>query len=144
MTDERHVSTEAETEAVGAALVAALPTSAVVLLSGTLGAGKTAFVRGMAAGLGISPSDVSSPTFALIQEYRGGARPLIHIDLYRLTPAEVEDLGLDELVDAGGVVAVEWPDRWRYAPAGAVRVQIDAPDAALPERRRIRIDADRP
>ena len=69
----------------------------MILLSGDLGAGKTAFVRGLADGLGIDPAVVSSPTFTLIQEYRGGRLPLHHVDLYRLRPIEVDDLGLDEL-----------------------------------------------
>jgi tRNA threonylcarbamoyladenosine biosynthesis protein TsaE len=60
----------------------------------------------------------------LIQEYRGGRLVLRHIDLYRLSPREVDDLGLDDLIDEGGVVAVEWPDRWSRPPAGAVRVTL--------------------
>ncbi len=102
---------EAETSAVGRDLAGRLAPGSVVLLWGELGAGKTAFVRGMAEGLGIDPAEVSSPTFTLIQEYRGGRLPLYHVDLYRLTPVEVDDLGLDELVLQEGVTAIEWPDR---------------------------------
>jgi tRNA threonylcarbamoyladenosine biosynthesis protein TsaE len=76
----------------------------VVALTGDLGAGKTAFVRGLARGLSLDPGEVSSPTFALVHEYRGGRLPLFHVDLYRLSGAEAEDLGLDELGVADGVL----------------------------------------
>jgi tRNA threonylcarbamoyladenosine biosynthesis protein TsaE len=112
---------EAETSAVGRDLARTLAPGSVILLSGNLGAGKTAFVRGLAEGLGIDPAEVSSPTFTLIQEYRGGRLPLHHVDLYRLAPVEVADLGLDDLQD-DGVTAVEWPDRWHEAPESALRV----------------------
>lgn len=119
----RHLTTsEAETETVAATLAGRLPPGAVVLLFGDLGAGKTAFVRGFAAGLGISADEVSSPTFVVIQEY--GAGRLHHVDLYRLGPDEVDDLGLDELSERGARVCVEWAERWQRPPAGAVRVQI--------------------
>lgn len=113
---------EAETEAAGAALADTLTPGDVVLLDGPLGAGKTAFVRGLARGLGARPADVSSPTFTLLQEYAGPVA-LFHADLYRLSPPEVGDLGLLEL-SADGILAVEWPDRWPDAPASAVRVEI--------------------
>ena len=117
---------EAETAAVGRALAEQLNPDDVLLLSGDLGAGKTAFVRGLAHGLGLHAEDVTSPTFTLIQEYRAPSVPLVlyHADLYRLTPREVDDLGLDELSE-DGILAVEWPERWRDPPAGAYRVQID-------------------
>jgi len=102
---------EAETAAVGRSLATVLVPGSVVLVSGDLGAGKTAFVRGLAAGLGIDPDAVSSPTFTLVQEYRGGRLPLYHVDLYRLQAIEVADLGLDEFALDGGVLAIEWPDR---------------------------------
>ena len=80
------------------------------MLHGDLGAGKTAFVRGLAAGLGANPDDVSSPTFVLIQHYKGRT-PLVHVDLYRLeTGAAIDDLGLEELA-SGAVVAIEWAER---------------------------------
>lgn len=94
------------------------------MLSGDLGAGKTAFVRGLAEGLGLNPADVTSPTFTLIQEYRGGRLPLHHVDLYRVTSADVDDLGLDELSLGGGVMAIEWPDRLPRSFADAIRVNI--------------------
>jgi tRNA threonylcarbamoyladenosine biosynthesis protein TsaE len=102
---------EAETAAVGRELAAGLSAGSTVLLIGDLGAGKTAFVRGLAEGLGVSPADVSSPTFTIMQEYRGGRLPLYHVDLYRLDdPREIEDLGLDELT-ANGILAIEWADK---------------------------------
>jgi tRNA threonylcarbamoyladenosine biosynthesis protein TsaE len=92
-------------------------------LFGELGAGKTAFVRGLAEGLGVDPDAVSSPTFALVQEYRGRL-PLVHVDLYRLSPAEVPDLGLESLA-TDGVLAVEWAERLPAPDPGAVAVRIE-------------------
>jgi len=104
-------TSEGETSAAGRELSRRLAPGTVVLLTGDLGAGKTAFVKGLAEGLGIDPLEVSSPTFTLIQEYRGGTLPLYHVDLYRLNPREADDLGLDEIAGSGGIMAVEWPDR---------------------------------
>jgi tRNA threonylcarbamoyladenosine biosynthesis protein TsaE len=123
---------EAETAAVGRELAASLCSGDVIVLSGDLGAGKTAFVRGVAEGLGVDPADVTSPTFTLIQVYRGGRLPMHHVDLYRLKPAEADDLGLDEIV-ATGVTAIEWPDRWERLPATSIEVRLEA--AAGDERR---------
>ena len=100
----------------------------VLLLSGNLGAGKTAFVRGLAAGLGIDPDDVSSPTFTLVHEYRGGRLTLYHVDLYRLDGAATEDLGLEEMGVKDGVLAIEWPDRLSHELPGARRVTIEIVD----------------
>ena len=112
---------ESETADVGRDLGSTLDRESVVLLSGDLGAGKTAFVRGLAEGLGASAADVSSPTFTLIQEYRGGRLPLLHVDLYRLDdPREIDDLGLDEL-GIGGVLAIEWADKLPEPPREAIR-----------------------
>jgi tRNA threonylcarbamoyladenosine biosynthesis protein TsaE len=119
---------EAETEAAGREFAATLAAGAIVLLSGDLGAGKTAFVRGLAEGLGVDPHDVTSPTFTLVQEYRSGRLPLFHVDLYRLKPIEVDDLGLDEITLAGGVTAIEWPDRLPRPFEGAVSVTIEHGD----------------
>jgi tRNA threonylcarbamoyladenosine biosynthesis protein TsaE len=115
---------EDETAAAGERLAQVLTAGDVVLLYGELGAGKTAFVRGLARGLGASADDVSSPTFTLIQEYRGSRLTLHHVDLYRLEPVEVDDLGLDELTAGRDIVAIEWAERWRGRPANAVEVTI--------------------
>jgi tRNA threonylcarbamoyladenosine biosynthesis protein TsaE len=116
---------ELETAAAGRDLAPTLAAGSAVLLRGDLGAGKTAFVRGLAEGLGIAPAEVSSPTFTLVQEYRGGRIPLFHVDLYRLAdPREIDDLGLDEIA-AGGVLAVEWAERLPRTQADAVHVTIE-------------------
>jgi len=102
----------AATVALGQALAAVLPPGAVLLLQGDLGSGKTTLVQGLAQGLGIT-EPVTSPTFTLIQEYPEGRMPLYHLDLYRLTPAEVVQLHPEiywqELPP--GVVVIEWPER---------------------------------
>lgn len=114
---------EGETMAIGRQLGPTLAVGATVLLRGELGAGKTAFVRGLAEGLGLSTDEVSSPTFTLIQEYRG-TLPLFHVDLYRISSAEADDLGLEELNEQG-VVAIEWAEKLSRPPDGAVEVQIE-------------------
>ena len=119
---------EQETEAAGELFARTLAVGAVVFLSGPLGAGKTAFVRGMARGLGCNPGDVSSPTFTILHEYKGPHVLLFHADLYRLSTREVDELGLDD-VAAEGILVVEWPDRWAAPPRDAVRVAISkSPD----------------
>ena len=115
---------EAETRAIAARLAAGLAPGAVVLLSGDLGAGKTAFVRGLAEGLGIEPGDVTSPTFTLVHEYRGGRLPLVHVDLYRLDKAELDEIGMDPELAEAGVVAVEWAERLSRKVRGAVEVRL--------------------
>ena len=130
-------STEAETGAVGESLGRTLAPGRVILLYGDLGAGKTAFVRGLARGLGANPEDVSSPTFTIVQEYAGTKATLYHVDLYRLGPAEIDDLGLEDLIAGDGVVAIEWADRWPRRPDQVTEVSIE--DAGE-DRRRIRID----
>jgi tRNA threonylcarbamoyladenosine biosynthesis protein TsaE len=117
---------EEQTSAAGEELAPALAPGDVLLLDGELGAGKTAFVRGLARGLGLQADEVTSPTFTLIQEYRapGSALVLYHADLYRLTPPEVDDLGLGELSE-DGILAVEWPDRWNHPPGSVYQVRIE-------------------
>jgi len=100
---------EAETEEVGAAFGASVPNGTVVALYGDLGAGKTAFVRGMARGMGID-ARVSSPTFTIVNEYLG-ERELYHFDMYRLgSSEELFDIGWEDYLGRGGVCAVEWSE----------------------------------
>lgn len=116
-----------ETEDLAAEVARGLPRGATVLLFGDLGAGKTAFARGLARGLGIDPDEVSSPTFTIVQSY-AGPRVLHHVDLYRLEPGfDVDELDLGELT-AEGVLVVEWAERWQAPPANAIAVRIVALD----------------
>ena len=117
-------NSERETREIASALARDLTMGAVLLLSGDLGAGKTAFVRGLAQGLGIDPGEVTSPTFTLVHEYRGGRLPLIHVDLYRLDRADLDEIGLDSDLAATGVVAVEWSERLSRSIPGAILVSI--------------------
>ena len=99
-----------ETEALGAALAKLLWPGAVVAFTGDLGAGKTAFVRGMAQGLGVA-GRVTSPTFTIVNEYEGGRLPLFHFDLYRLASSdELFEIGWEDYLRRGGVCAVEWSE----------------------------------
>ena len=117
-------TSEQETSALGEKLARTLQPGTFVLLHGDLGSGKTAFVRGLASGLGIDPAEVSSPTFVLVQHYRG-VLPLTHVDLYRLdSAAAVEDLGIEELVEKG-ILAVEWAERLPRQVDGSVSVKIE-------------------
>ena len=121
----RTTRSERETAALAGELAASLSAGDVVLLSGDLGAGKTAFVRGLAEGLGIQPDDVSSPTFTLVHEYKGGRLTLYHVDLYRLEHASIEELGLDDEQAGLGVLAVEWPERLDRPIAEAIEVELE-------------------
>jgi tRNA threonylcarbamoyladenosine biosynthesis protein TsaE len=124
----RITHSEEETASLARELTAGLAAGAVLLLSGQLGAGKTAFVRGLAAGLGVDPDEVSSPTFTLVHEYRGRRLTLYHADLYRLEKVATEDLGLEEMGVSDGVLAIEWPDRLAHSLPGAREVQIEIVD----------------
>lgn len=119
-------NSESDTRAIAARLAAELQPGAVLLLSGDLGAGKTAFTKGLAEGLGVDPGEVTSPTFTLVHEYRDGRLPLIHVDLYRLEKVDLDELGMDVDLADQGVLAIEWSDRLIRVPAGAVSVQIAA------------------
>jgi len=118
-------ASEEETQALACRLAAVLKAGDVLLLSGDLGAGKTTFVRGLAQGLGIDPAEVSSPTFTLVHEYRGGRLTLYHADLYRLDGAATGDLGLEEIGVKDGVLAIEWPDRLSHDMPGARVVTLE-------------------
>jgi tRNA threonylcarbamoyladenosine biosynthesis protein TsaE len=124
MTGSVESRSEADTRAIAARLASTLAPGAIVLLSGDLGAGKTAFVRGLAEGLGLDGGAVTSPTFTLVHEYRGGRLPLLHVDLYRLETADLEELGLDADLANRGIVAVEWPDRLGRPLPSAIEVAI--------------------
>ena len=115
---------EAETEQAGADFARALPDGKVVAMYGELGSGKTAFVRGMARGMGLT-CRVSSPTFTIVNEYEG-PRELIHFDMYRLGSAdELFDIGWEDYLSRGGVCAVEWSEQVADAlPEGTVYVTL--------------------
>lgn len=134
----RLLTSEAETLAAGRALGAAAHPGAVILLHGTLGAGKTLFTRGIGQGLGLT-SRVQSPTFVIVQAHEGGRHPLWHADLYRLgDPSELRALDLDALLAEGGVLVVEWPERGAdELPAGHLDIFLDLPeDPAAPDSHR--------
>jgi len=127
-----------ETRAAGERLGRELRGGEVVLLHGPLGAGKTAFVQGLARGLDVPPERrVASPTFTLVNEHAGRV-PLYHVDLYRLEKErEMEEIGLAEYFESGGVVAVEWAERLgALAPAAPIEVRITPLDE---NRRRIEV-----
>ena len=126
MPSQRFITnTPEETEALGARLARALEPGAVVAFTGDLGAGKTAFVRGLARGLGIRDR-VTSPTFTIVNEYEGGRLPLFHFDLYRLGSAdELFDIGWEDYLARGGVCAVEWSERMEeLLEPGTIRVDL--------------------
>lgn len=114
-----------ETETIGAQLAARLKPGDIVAFTGDLGAGKTAFVRGMARGLGIGER-VTSPTFTIVNEYEGGRLPLFHFDMYRLgSPDELFDIGWEDYLARGGVCAVEWSENVMEAmEPDSIRVDI--------------------
>ncbi len=117
-----------DTFAIAKQLLETLPPGTVLTLTGDLGAGKTAFVQGLAAAMGIQ-RPVTSPTFALIQEYPAQAgRMLVHLDLYRLAgAAALEEIGFTDYIAQGALIAVEWPERAAGSiPANALHITIDA------------------
>jgi tRNA threonylcarbamoyladenosine biosynthesis protein TsaE len=129
MSTAEHVydtASPAETEALAARLLGSPPRAGVFALHGELGAGKTCWVRGLARALGIT-RPITSPTFTLVNEYRGRL-DLVHMDLYRIAaPAEIAALGFEEYIEAGGVIAIEWAERaGELLPADAVRVTMEA------------------
>lgn len=126
-----------ETEAVGEALGRKVAPGTVIAYRGGLGAGKTAFTRGLARGLGCHEA-VTSPTYTIVNEYLGGRIPLFHFDMYRLRSAEdLWDIGWEDYLDRGGVCAVEWSENVADAMEDAVTVSITRIDDNM---RSIRIE----
>ena len=114
-----------ETEAVGEALGKVLTPGAVLAYTGDLGAGKTAFTRGLARGLG-ADEQVTSPTYTIVNEYLSGRMPLFHFDMYRLSSEEdLWDIGWEDYLDRGGVCAVEWSERVADAMEDAIQIRIE-------------------
>ena len=101
-----------ETAALGRRIGAACSAGTLIALIGDLGAGKTRFVKGVAAGLGIPENEVTSPTFALVHVYDAPKSPVYHIDLFRLdSPRDLQNIGWDDIIQSDALVLLEWPDR---------------------------------
>ena len=121
---EYRTHSERETEALGEKLAQALRPGTLIAFTGDLGAGKTAFTRGLARGLGVADR-VTSPTFTIVNEYEGGRLPLFHFDMYRLESAdELFDIGWEDYLHRGGVCAVEWSENVSDALGGALSIDI--------------------
>ena len=115
----------AETEAIGAALGKILPAGTVIAYRGDLGAGKTAFTRGLARGLGFTDM-VTSPTYTIVNEYLGGRLPLFHFDMYRLRSSDdLWDIGWEDYLDRNGVCAVEWSENVDDALENPLNITIE-------------------
>ena len=126
-----------QTEQVGVALGKVLTSGTILAYEGDLGAGKTAFTRGLARGLGATDM-VTSPTYTIVNEYLSGRLPLFHFDMYRLASADdLWGIGWDDYLDRGGICAVEWSENVREAMDGAIRVRIEKTGE---EERRITIE----
>ena len=127
-----------ETQALGQKLASRLAPGDVIAYFGDLGAGKTAFTRGLAQGLGIT-DPVTSPTYTIVNEYLSGRIPLFHLDMYRLSSSdELFDIGWEDYLSRGGVCAVEWSENVEDALQDAIRVTIEK-DADEPDTRHITI-----
>ena len=114
-----------ETELLGQRLGETLSGGEIIAYQGGLGAGKTAFTRGLARGLGISMR-VTSPTYTIVNEYTGGRLPLFHFDMYRLASAEeLFDIGWEDYLARGGICAVEWSENVQEAMQGAITVRME-------------------
>ncbi len=122
-----HTCSEAETELLGQRLAPHLAPGTVIAYEGDLGAGKTAFTRGLARGLGITER-VTSPTYTIVNEYPGTV-PLFHFDMYRLgSSEELFDIGWEDYLSRGGILAVEWSQRVADALEGALHIVIEKGD----------------
>ena len=129
-----------ETEALGSALAQLLLPGDIIAYRGDLGAGKTAFTRGLAKGLGCGEA-VTSPTYTIVNEYLSGKLPLFHFDMYRLASSEdLWGIGWDDYLERGGVCAVEWSENVEDALEGAVQVSIETLGA---DTRRIRMEGEK-
>ena len=118
-------NTPAETEAIGAALGKLLPAGTVIAYRGDMGAGKTAFTRGLARGLGCTDI-VTSPTYTIVNEYTGGRLPLFHFDMYRLASSDdLWDIGWEDYLDRNGICAVEWSENVDDAMEDALYITIE-------------------
>ena len=128
----------AQTARTGNRLAATLRVGDIVLLYGDLGTGKTVLARGIATGLGVPATEVRSPSFTFLNPYRG-RMPVYHIDLYRVNrPADLDELGLEEVLGGDGVALVEWPERLGvYRPRGCVEITLTDRGGT---RREIRIE----
>ncbi|MEZ5333359.1 MAG: tRNA (adenosine(37)-N6)-threonylcarbamoyltransferase complex ATPase subunit type 1 TsaE [Thermoanaerobaculia bacterium] len=116
---------EEETRALGTMLGRRLAPDGLLLVSGTLGAGKTVLAKGVAAALEIDPAHVQSPTYTLMQRHHGPLGDFLHVDLYRLDPSQVEGIGLEEEISGPGIKLVEWPERLPSIPPEAVWIHIE-------------------
>ena len=114
----------AETRRLGEELLPELLPDGTLLLLGDLAAGKTVLAQGVAAGLGIDPVEVQSPTYTLVREHRGPRGRLLHLDLYRLEPAEAAMLGLEEILAASAIKVVEWAERLPLRVPAALVLQL--------------------
>ena len=120
-----YTNSPAETEALGFALGKVLKPGTVIAYCGDLGAGKTAFTRGLARGLGCADL-VTSPTYTIVNEYLSGRMPLFHFDMYRLRSSDdLFDIGWEDYLDRGGVCAVEWSENVADAMEDAITVKIE-------------------
>ena len=127
-----------ETEALAEKLAAKLSAGQILAYEGELGAGKTAFTRGLARGLGIT-ENVTSPTYTIVNEYLSGRMPLFHFDMYRLGSAdELFDIGWEDYLNRGGICAVEWSENVQEAMEGAIPIRIERVEGAQ-NRRKITI-----
>ena len=128
-----------ETQALGQKLASRLAPGDVIAYFGDLGAGKTAFTRGIAEGLGVS-EQVTSPTYTIVNEYLSGRLPLFHFDMYRLGSSdELFDIGWEDYLARGGVCAVEWSENVEDALQDAIRITIEK-DSLAPDTRHITIE----
>ena len=120
-----HTNSPEETEAIGQLIASRLQPGTIIAFEGDLGAGKTAFTRGLARGLGAADR-VTSPTYTIVNEYLGGRLPLFHFDMYRLHSSdELFDIGWEDYLERGGVCAVEWSENVRDALEGALIIRIE-------------------